>query len=169
VHRLTILSYSNYTFFFNNLRYLAQLFFHIFLFYVSIFELWMLKVSVVYVLYKLFIEQSHAGIKISPHDNNYVGLHDSLVTVTGTFDNQMQAIDIILRKLSEDVHYPPNLSSPFPYAGKSYLLWWTCVMGSRISTLGTGLGDLYYPSNNIHPYLKKKNEVIMRGRPFSYQ
>ncbi|KAK3159509.1 hypothetical protein QOZ80_2AG0150970 [Eleusine coracana subsp. coracana] len=69
---------------------------------------------------KSFIEQSHAGIKISPQDNNYVGLHDRLVTVTGTFDNQMQAIDLILRKLSEDVHYPPNLSSPFPYAGLNF-------------------------------------------------
>uniref|UniRef100_A0A453QQ33 Uncharacterized protein n=1 Tax=Aegilops tauschii subsp. strangulata TaxID=200361 RepID=A0A453QQ33_AEGTS len=29
----------------------------------------------------------------------------------------MRAIYLILSKLSEDVHYPPNLSSPFPYAG----------------------------------------------------
>jgi RNA-binding protein Nova len=79
-----------------------------------------LKGSVFCGLYRSFIEQSHAGIKISPQDNNYVGLHDRLVTVTGTFDNQMQAIDLILRKLSEDIHYPPNLSSPFPYAGSSY-------------------------------------------------
>uniref|UniRef100_A0A453QPX3 Uncharacterized protein n=1 Tax=Aegilops tauschii subsp. strangulata TaxID=200361 RepID=A0A453QPX3_AEGTS len=28
----------------------------------------------------------------------------------------MRAIYLILSKLSEDVHYPPNLSSPFPYA-----------------------------------------------------
>ncbi|XP_062221474.1 protein BTR1-like isoform X2 [Phragmites australis] len=69
---------------------------------------------------KSFIEESHAGIKISPQDNNYVGLHDRLVTVTGTFENQMNAIDLILKKLSEDVHYPPNLSSPFPYAGLAF-------------------------------------------------
>lgn len=68
--------------------------------------------------FRSFIEESHAGIKISPQDNNYAGLHDRLVTVTGTFDNQMNAIDLILKKLSEDVHYPPNLSSPFPYAGR---------------------------------------------------
>ncbi|AQK76313.1 Protein BTR1 [Zea mays] len=84
---------------------------------------------------KSFIEESHAGIKISPQDNNYVGLHDRLVTVTGTFDNQMNAIDLILKKLSEDVHYPANLSSPFPYAAciswkhRSYfpkLPWCSC-------------------------------------------
>lgn len=79
----------------------------------------MLKVGAFSFVFRSFIEESHAGIKISPQDNNYVGLHDRLVTVTGTFDNQMNAIDLILKKLSEDVHYPPNLSSPFPYAGKS--------------------------------------------------
>ncbi|OAY81114.1 protein BTR1-like isoform X2 [Ananas comosus] len=66
---------------------------------------------------KSFIEESHAGIKISPQDNNYAGLHDRLVTVTGSFDQQMRAIFLILSKLLEDAHYPPSLSSPFPYAG----------------------------------------------------
>lgn len=69
---------------------------------------------------KAFIEDSHAGIKISPQDNNFVGLHDRLVTITGPFNNQMRAIYLILSKLSEDVHYPPNLSSPFPYAGLGF-------------------------------------------------
>ncbi|XP_071677336.1 protein BTR1-like [Lolium perenne] len=32
----------------------------------------------------------------------------------------MRAIYLILNKLSEDVHYPPNLSSPFPYAGLGF-------------------------------------------------
>ncbi|KAI4967196.1 hypothetical protein ZWY2020_029525 [Hordeum vulgare] len=66
---------------------------------------------------KSFIEDSHAGIKISPQDNNFVGLHDRLVTITGPLNSQMRAIHLILSKLSEDVHYPPNLSSPFPYPG----------------------------------------------------
>ncbi|KAM3245356.1 hypothetical protein ACQJBY_056595 [Aegilops geniculata] len=69
---------------------------------------------------KSFIEDSHAGIKISPQDNNFVGLHDRLVTITGPLNSQMRAIHLILSKLSEDVHYPPNLSSPFPYAGLGF-------------------------------------------------
>ncbi|XP_072967636.1 protein BTR1-like [Typha angustifolia] len=69
---------------------------------------------------KSLIEDSHAGIKISPQDNNYAGLHDRLVTVTGSFDQQMRAIFLILSKLLEDVHYPPSLSSPFPYAGVNF-------------------------------------------------
>lgn len=66
---------------------------------------------------KAFIEDSNAGIKISPQDNNYAGLHDRLVTITGPFDRQMHAIDLILNKLMDDVHYPHNLSTPFPYPG----------------------------------------------------
>ncbi|XP_057717802.1 protein BTR1-like [Arachis stenosperma] len=34
-----------------------------------------------------FIEKSQAGIKISPQDNNYYGLNDRLVTLTGTLDD----------------------------------------------------------------------------------
>ncbi|KAJ4778439.1 RNA-binding protein Nova-1 [Rhynchospora pubera] len=66
---------------------------------------------------KAFIEDSNAGIKISPQDNNYAGLHDRLVTITGPFDRQMHAIDLILNKLMDDMHYPHNLSTPFPYPG----------------------------------------------------
>ncbi|KAK3030058.1 hypothetical protein RJ639_038469 [Escallonia herrerae] len=54
---------------------------------------------------KSFIEDSQAGIKISPQDNNYVGLTDRLVTLTGTLEEQMRATDLILLKLSEDPYY----------------------------------------------------------------
>ncbi|OWM70255.1 protein BTR1 isoform X1 [Punica granatum] len=66
---------------------------------------------------KSFIEESQAGIKISSQDNNYYGLNDRLVTVTGTLDEQMRAIDLILSKLSEDPHYPQSMNAPFSYAG----------------------------------------------------
>ncbi|XP_030451022.1 protein BTR1 isoform X1 [Syzygium oleosum] len=66
---------------------------------------------------KSFIEESQAGIKISPQDNNYYGLNDRLVTVTGTLDEQMRAVDLILSKLSEDLHYPQSVNVPFSYAG----------------------------------------------------
>ncbi|XP_074366311.1 protein BTR1 isoform X2 [Apium graveolens] len=66
---------------------------------------------------KSFIEESQAGIKISPQDNSYAGISDRLVTVAGTLEEQMRAIDLILSKLSEDTYYIQSLSTPFPYAG----------------------------------------------------
>lgn len=69
---------------------------------------------------KSFIEESQAGIKISPQDNNYYGLNDRLVTLTGTLDEQMQATDLILSKLSEDPHYSQNVHAPFSYGGVSF-------------------------------------------------
>ncbi|XVE68755.1 hypothetical protein DITRI_Ditri09bG0094900 [Diplodiscus trichospermus] len=66
---------------------------------------------------KSFIEGSQAGIKISPQDNNFYGLNDRLVTLTGTLDEQMRAIDLILSKLCEDPHYSQVMHAPFSYGG----------------------------------------------------
>ncbi|XP_024188790.1 protein BTR1 isoform X3 [Rosa chinensis] len=64
---------------------------------------------------KSFIEDSQAGIKISPQDNNYFGVNDRLVTLTGTLEEQMRAADLILSKLSEDSHYTQSMNAPFSY------------------------------------------------------
>ncbi|OVA19485.1 K Homology domain [Macleaya cordata] len=66
---------------------------------------------------KSFIEDSQAGIKISPQDQNFIGLSDRLVTLTGSLEEQMRAIYLILSKLSEDAHYPQSVNAPFSYAG----------------------------------------------------
>ncbi|KAA8539226.1 hypothetical protein F0562_025918 [Nyssa sinensis] len=65
---------------------------------------------------KSFIEDSQAGIKISPQDNNFIGLNDRLVTLTGTLEELMRAIELILLKLVEDPHYAQSFSVPFSYA-----------------------------------------------------
>ncbi|MCD7447243.1 Protein btr1 [Datura stramonium] len=65
---------------------------------------------------KSFIEDSRAGIKILPQDDNFPGLHDRLVIVIGTLGEQMRAIELILSKLAEDSHYVQNMNAPFPYA-----------------------------------------------------
>lgn len=65
---------------------------------------------------KSFIEDSKAGIKISPLDNTYYGLSDRLVTLTGTLEEQMRAIDLILAKLTDDAHYSQNVHAPYSYA-----------------------------------------------------
>lgn len=67
--------------------------------------------------YRSFIEDSRAGIKILPQDENFPGLHDRIVIVIGTLGEQMRAIELILYKLAEDAHYVQNMNAPFPYAG----------------------------------------------------
>ncbi|KAL9232521.1 hypothetical protein vseg_007627 [Gypsophila vaccaria] len=64
---------------------------------------------------KSFIDDSGAGIKISPQDNNYIGLTDRIVTLTGSFEEQMQAIDLILSKLTEDHLYLQSMNGPLSY------------------------------------------------------
>ncbi|XP_039022197.1 protein BTR1-like [Hibiscus syriacus] len=65
---------------------------------------------------KSFIDGSQAGIKISPQDNNFYGLNDRLITVTGTLDEQLRATDLILSKLCEDPHYSQAMHAPFSCA-----------------------------------------------------
>lgn len=67
-------------------------------------------------LCRSFIEDSQANIKISPQDNSYIGLNDRLVTVVGTLQQQVQATNLILSRLSEDLHYVQSVGPAFPYA-----------------------------------------------------
>ncbi|CAI0442533.1 unnamed protein product [Linum tenue] len=67
---------------------------------------------------KSFIEDSQAGIKISPLDHNFYGLNDRLVTLTGTLDEQMRAADLILSKLVEDPHYSQSMHTPLSYVAQ---------------------------------------------------
>ncbi|CAI0410835.1 unnamed protein product, partial [Linum tenue] len=69
---------------------------------------------------KSFIEDSQAGIKISPLDHNFYGLNDRLVTLTGTLNEQMRAVDLILSKLVEDPHYSQSMHTPLSYAVLTY-------------------------------------------------
>ncbi|KAF5742585.1 Binding to TOMV RNA 1L (long form) isoform 6 [Tripterygium wilfordii] len=69
---------------------------------------------------KSFIEDSQAGIKISPQDNNFYGFSDRLVTLTGSLDEQMRAIELILSKLSEDSNYYKTMNAPLAYPAVSY-------------------------------------------------
>lgn len=70
-------------------------------------------------LSRSFIEDSQAGIKISPQDNNYMGSTDRLVTLSGTIEEQMRATDLIVSKLSEDPHYTQSMNYPFSYPSRS--------------------------------------------------
>ncbi|KAL2249364.1 protein BTR1 [Sesamum indicum] len=69
---------------------------------------------------KSLIEDSRADIKISPQDIYYPGLHDRLVTVTGTLGEQMRAIELVLLKLVKDPYYQQSANAPFPYPALMY-------------------------------------------------
>ncbi|KAI8539727.1 hypothetical protein RHMOL_Rhmol09G0205200 [Rhododendron molle] len=86
---------------------------------------------------KSFIEDSRAGIKISPLDNNFIGLNDRLVTLTGTLDEQMRAVELVMLKLAEDPHYAQSFSAPFPYAGVSYAGFHGIPSTSVLPSVGT--------------------------------
>lgn len=72
-------------------------------------------------LFRSFIEDSQAGIKISPQDNNYMASTDRLVTLSGTIEEQMRATDLIVSKLSEDPHYTQSMNYPFSYPSRSFV------------------------------------------------
>ena len=59
------------------------------------------------------MDDSQAVIKISRLDHSYYGLNDRLVTLTGTLDEQMRALELILLKLSEDTLYSQTMTVPY--------------------------------------------------------
>lgn len=76
----------------------------------------------IWFVFRSLIEDSCAGIKISPLDNIFPGLYDRLVTVNGTLGEQMRAIELILLKLAEDIHYVQSVNAPLAYPGTDCLL-----------------------------------------------
>ncbi|CAN6476964.1 unnamed protein product [Victoria cruziana] len=69
---------------------------------------------------KSFIEDSQAGIKISPQDHSFVGVNDRVVTVTGSMEEQLRALFLIVNKLIEDPHYSQYANSPLSYTGGNF-------------------------------------------------
>ncbi|XP_031483123.1 protein BTR1-like [Nymphaea colorata] len=69
---------------------------------------------------KSFIEDSQAGIKISSQDNNFAGTSDRLVTVTGSVEEKLQALYLIVNELVEDPHYLQYVNSPLSYTGANF-------------------------------------------------
>ncbi|KAG0474618.1 hypothetical protein HPP92_014304 [Vanilla planifolia] len=90
---------------------------------------------------KAFIEESQADIKISPQDNTYPGFSDRLVTITGSLEEQMRAIFLIMTKLLEDSHYPQSMNSPFPYGGAN-------LSGFPAASVGYVVPSVPYNSGN---------------------
>ncbi|KAG6758552.1 hypothetical protein POTOM_038911 [Populus tomentosa] len=112
---------------------------------------------------KSFIEESHAGIKISPLDTKFFGLTDRLVTVTGTLEEQMHAIDLILSKLTDDPHYSQTMHAPFSYAGVFFSgfdgIQYACVLPYVATAAynsmnhGPNGAAVKFQHNKVHPIL----------------
>ncbi|KAL0905137.1 hypothetical protein M5K25_027318 [Dendrobium thyrsiflorum] len=69
---------------------------------------------------KSLIEESQADIKISPLGRKYAGFNDRLVTVTGSLEEHMRAITLLMSKVAEDAHYKQSMNLPFSY-GVGYM------------------------------------------------
>ncbi|WZZ62670.1 hypothetical protein YC2023_062777 [Brassica napus] len=79
---------------------------------------------------RFFIENSKAGIKISPLDFE---LSDRLLTLSGTMEEQMRAIALILTKLTEEDDYSQQMHSPNSYRKglRNILHAWKSVKSRR--------------------------------------
>ncbi|AQK76324.1 Protein BTR1 [Zea mays] len=76
----------------------------------------------------------------------------------------MNAIDLILKKLSEDVHYPANLSSPFPYAGLTFPSYPGVPVGYMIPQVPYNNAVNYGPNNGYGGrYQNNKPSTPMRS------
>ncbi|XP_074582663.1 protein BTR1-like isoform X2 [Curcuma longa] len=112
---------------------------------------------------KSFIEESRAGIKISPQDNN-AGLNDRLVTLTGSFEEQMRAIFLILSRLIEDAHYPQTLNSPYQYSAYSPVTYRPNGSGGRNSNnKGTTSPVVSHPSRSPGGPLEGQGNSVTIG------
>ncbi|KAL2621058.1 hypothetical protein R1flu_001263 [Riccia fluitans] len=70
---------------------------------------------------KAFVEDSGANIKLSSQDQTIPGVSDRMVTITGTLEKQLRAVDSIMSKLSEDPNYAQYANSPISYPGMGLL------------------------------------------------
>ncbi|BAF10472.2 Os02g0822300, partial [Oryza sativa Japonica Group] len=72
-------------------------------------------------------------------------------------------IYLILSKLSEDVHYPPNLSSPFPYAGLGFPSYPGVPVGYMIPQVPYNNAVNYGPNGYGGRYQNNKPSTPMRS------
>mmetsp|Transcript_24020 Transcript_24020/g.75232 ORF Transcript_24020/g.75232 Transcript_24020/m.75232 type:complete len:318 (-) Transcript_24020:393-1346(-) len=66
-----------------------------------------------------FVEDSGAQIKISSQEQQLPGVQDRILTVTGSLDQQLRAVALVVTKMSEDPNYAMFASMPINYAPPS--------------------------------------------------
>lgn len=123
---------------------------------------------------RTFVEDSHASIKLSSQDQTIPGLRDRLVTITGTLEQQLCAIALIIKKISEDASYAQYAVSPLSYTGKN-LLGMHRFQGpfsatAAIAPVSYGISPCgpYGINNSYHAKGVMSPLVSMRAAPFQY-
>lgn len=111
---------------------------------------------------RTFVENSHAHIKLSSQEHNVPDLQDRLVTISGTFEQQLHAVILIIRKISEDLSHGMYASAPFSYIGKSYCKI-QCIQRpfaatATVTPISYGLSP--YGSYGINTTLQAKDVMI---------
>jgi hypothetical protein len=71
---------------------------------------------------RMFVEDSGANIKLSSQDQSIPGVSDRIVTITGTLEQQLRAVALILTKLIEDPNYSQYVNTPISYPGKTLIV-----------------------------------------------
>ena len=66
-----------------------------------------------------FIKETNANIKLSSPEDSIPGIRDRLVTVIGSLAEQVHAVSLIMKKISEDTNYLQCALAPSIYTGKA--------------------------------------------------
>mmetsp|Transcript_26759 Transcript_26759/g.58267 ORF Transcript_26759/g.58267 Transcript_26759/m.58267 type:complete len:359 (-) Transcript_26759:400-1476(-) len=62
-----------------------------------------------------YVEDSGAHIKLSGQDMMVPGVHERVITITGTLEQQLRAVALIITKMAEDPNFPMHSSVVLSY------------------------------------------------------
>mmetsp|Transcript_21593 Transcript_21593/g.30011 ORF Transcript_21593/g.30011 Transcript_21593/m.30011 type:complete len:389 (-) Transcript_21593:200-1366(-) len=63
-----------------------------------------------------YVEDSGAAIKLSGQDLQVPGVHERIITITGTLEQQLRAVALIVTKMAEDPNFPVHSSVTLAYS-----------------------------------------------------
>eukprot|EP00250_Pteridium_aquilinum_P007602 c17274_g1_i1 orf=595-1740(+) len=122
---------------------------------------------------RTLVEDSHAAIKLSSPEQAVPGFQDRLVTVTGNFEEQLHAVTLITKKISEDANYVQYAS------GSSYTGMVSQAMQQGLQqvshgpfTVATTMPPFTYtpiPYNNYHTKGMMAPYIAVHGAPLHLQ
>lgn len=111
-------------------------------------------------------EDSHAGIKLSSPEQAVPAYQDRIVTVTGTFAEQLHAVALITKKMLEDANYA-QYASGSSYTGMVPQVMQQGSQGPSFS-VATPMAPFTYgpiPYNNFHTKSVMGPYIAMHGAP----
>lgn len=66
-----------------------------------------------------YVEDSGANIKLSSQDQMMPGVNERIITITGSLEQQLRAVALIINKMSDDPNFPMHSSVLLSYPGSS--------------------------------------------------